>query len=74
MVLWVWHWQPLWRMGFCFGDGGVVMAARAAADIKNGLVPMIFSTIVVALWLGRMIYDQDLIYSGLFGMRLRWRH
>ena len=41
---------------------------RLDADIKNGLVPMTFSTIVmaVALWLGRMIYDQDLIYSGLF--------
>ena len=46
----------LWRRG------------RLDADIKNGLVPMTFSTIVmaVALWLGRMIYDQDLIYSGLF--------
>ena len=46
----------LWRCG------------RLDADIKNGLVPMTFSTIVmaVALWLGRMIYDQDLIYSGLF--------
>ncbi len=46
----------LWRRG------------RLDSDIKNGLVPMILSTFVMAatLWLGRMIYDQDLIYSGLF--------
>ena len=41
---------------------------RLDADIKNGFLPILVSTMVMAitLWLGRMIYDQDLIYAGLF--------
>ena len=37
-------------------------------DIKNGFLPIMVSTMVMAitLWLGRMIYDQDLIDAGLF--------
>ena len=41
---------------------------RLDADIKNGFLPILVSTMVmsITLWLGRMIYDQDLIYAGLF--------
>ena len=46
----------LWRRG------------RLDHGIKDGLGAVVVSTAVMALvlWLGRMIYDHDLIYSGLF--------